>query len=249
MCPRHSSSTQTHTDRAHVQREQRASANPMWTYGIFFLSVCLDMSVLLFSSFCFWECLCCCCSPSFSPGSVITRVFQKRGEGGREREKGERQKERGGRGIWWRRGNEDRWNQEIQRCESERRNYKNVMYEKHRGKDGYEKIKCKLVSGNRRSRGPSLALSLYMLFLEVAPLQIKALNQDLSKSRMLRATSFTPNKRHTGAHTHRHTHTMIMCLHQTWGELCKSYSSCLIYSYHVLINSGLFQMAIFKPLR
>ena len=55
-----------------------------------------------------------------------------------------------------------------------------MMYEKHRGEDGYEKIKCKLVSGDRRSRGPSLALSLYMLFLEVAPLQIKALNQDLS---------------------------------------------------------------------
>lgn len=76
----------------------------------------------------------------------------------------------------------------------------------------------------------SLSLYLYGLFLETAPLQIKALNQNLSKSRMLRAMSFTPNATHT--HTHKKP-----CDHVSVSSH-KSYLSWLIESHHVLINMG-----------
>ena len=56
----------------------------------------------------------------------------------------------------------------------------------------------------------------YVLFLEVSLSQIKALNQNLSKSRMLRAMSFTPNRARARTHTHTTLSvTMTMCLHQT----------------------------------
>lgn len=68
------------------------------------------------------------------------------------------------------------------------------------------------------SRSLSLCLSVFLsteqiLFLEFALSQIKALNQNLSKSRMLRAMSFTLNS--TQTHTKKKNLSVTTCLHQT----------------------------------
>ena len=93
-----------------------------------------------------------------------------------------------------------------------------------------EELKCNQVSGVFFLILPFYLFPSFfpnMLFLELALSQIKAPIQNLSKSRMLRAMSFTPNE----AHIYTDTHTSLVCYtdHVSASDLKGvSYSSGLI---------------------
>ena len=165
--------------------------------------------------------------------SVITCVPTCAKEREREKERRDRIKRGFGEGGEMKTdGIAERW-----RCKSERRGKCDVLKKKGKTRREWWVWKDQMQLTLRRPKQPvsfilsllsllslslSLSLSLpplfpYVLFLEVSLSQIKALNQNLSKSRMLRAMSFTPNRARARTHTHTTLSvTMTMCLHQTW---------------------------------
>lgn len=134
--------------------------------------VFLRMGQSLSSPPCSASCLCCCFRSPISPVISCVAMCEQRREREQERERWER-------GIWRRRGNEDRWNRGEEEEEVGKRN----IVLKWRGSDGDENVKCN--STLRRLEtvsvlcpplflSPSFSAYLWRLFLEIALLQIKA---------------------------------------------------------------------------